>query len=102
MSVIVVATIKPLPEHRDDVIAAIKGTVARVHAEDGCELYSLNEAPDRLLMIEKWASQDALDVHLKAPALAALGPRLAGKVAGPPDIVVLQPVPAGEVAKGLV
>lgn len=35
MSVIVVATIKPLPEHRDDVIAAIKGTVARVHAEDG-------------------------------------------------------------------
>lgn len=53
-------------------------------------------------MIEKWASQDALDVHLKAPALAALGPRLAGKVAGPPDIVVLQPVPAGEAAKGQV
>ncbi len=102
MSVIVVATIRPLPEHRDEVIAAIKETVGQVHAEDGCELYSLNEAPDRLVMVEKWASQEALDTHLSAPALAALGPRLAGKVAGRPDIVVLQPVPAGEAAKGQV
>ncbi len=100
MPVIVLATIKPLPEHRDEVIAAMKETIALVHAEDGCELYSLNEALDRLMMIEKWASQQALDIHLKAPALAALGPRLAGKVAGPPEIVVLQPVPAGDLAKG--
>jgi quinol monooxygenase YgiN len=102
MPVIVLATVKPLPEHRDEVIAAIKEAIAQVHAEDGCELYSLNEAPDRLMMIEKWASQEALDAHLKAPALATLGPRLAGKVAGAPDIVVLHPVPAGDPDKGQV
>jgi quinol monooxygenase YgiN len=102
MPVVVVATIRPLPEHRDEVVAAIKETIALVHTEDGCELYSLNEAPDRLMMIEKWASREALDAHLKAANLAALGPRLAGKVAGPADIVVLQPAPAGDPAKGQV
>jgi quinol monooxygenase YgiN len=102
MSVVVVATILPLPEHRAEVIEVIKQTVGQVHAEDGCELYSLHEASDRLVMVEKWASQQALDTHAKGPNLAALGPRLAGKVAAAPEVIVLQPVPAGEPAKGSV
>lgn len=102
MSVVVVATIVPLPEHRAEVIAAIKETIEQVHTEGGCELYSLNEAPDRLIMIEKWASQEALDTHAKGPSLAALGPKLAGKVAGAPAVVVLQPVAAGDPVRGLV
>ena len=102
MPVVVVATILPLAEHRAAVIDAIKETIEQVHAEDGCELYSLNEAPDRLVMVEKWASQQALDAHVKGPNLAALGPKLAGKVTGAPEVVVLQPVPAGDPAKGAV
>jgi quinol monooxygenase YgiN len=102
MSVVVVATIVPLAEHRDEVIAAFKETIEQVHDEDGCELYALNEAPDRLIMIEKWASPEALRVHSTGAALAALNPRLAGKVAGRPEIIVLQQVPAGEGAKGAV
>jgi quinol monooxygenase YgiN len=102
MSVVVVATILPLPEHRDAVIAAFKETIERVHDEDGCELYSLNEAPDRLIMIEKWTSQEALTAHAKGPILAGLGPKLAGKVTGAPDVIVLQPVPAGDEVKGAV
>jgi quinol monooxygenase YgiN len=102
MSVVVVATIRPLPEHRAAVIEAIKETVGQVHAEDGCELYSLNEAPDRLIMVEKWVSQEALDIHARGPNLAALAPKLAGKVTAAPDVIVLQPVPAGDPAKGAV
>ena len=60
MSVVVVATIIPLPEHRDEVIAAIAETVAKVREEDGCELYALHQADDRLMMVEKWASPEAL------------------------------------------
>ena len=81
MSVVVVATIVPLADHRDEVIAAFTEAIEQVHGEDGCELYALHEAPDRLIMIEKWASRDALRVHSTAPALAAMGPKLAGKVA---------------------
>jgi quinol monooxygenase YgiN len=102
VSVIVVATILPLPEHRAAVIDAFTETIGQVHAEDGCELYSLNEAPDRLIMIEKWASQQALDAHSAGPNLAALGPKLAGKVAAAPEVIVLQAVPAGDTAKGAV
>ncbi len=100
MSVVVVATIKPLPEHRDEVIAVFTETIARVHAEDGCELYALQQAGDRLIMVEKWASQAALDAHSRGAALAGLNPRLAGKVAGPAEVIVLHPVPAGDPAKG--
>ena len=38
MSVIVIATIIPLPEYRDEVIAALTGTVAQVLKERGLEL----------------------------------------------------------------
>ena len=100
MSVVVVATIIPLPEYRDEVIAALTGTVAQVHEEDGCELYALHQAADRLVMIEKWASPEALRTHRKSAALAVLNPRLAGKLTGPAEVVVLQAVPAGDLAKG--
>jgi quinol monooxygenase YgiN len=100
MSVVVVATILPLPEHRDEVIAAIRSAVEQVHAESGCELYALHEAPDRLVMVEKWESADALAVHGKGAALAGLGRALAGKVAGASEVIRLQPLPAGDAAKG--
>jgi quinol monooxygenase YgiN len=100
MSVVVVATIVPKPEHRDEVIAAFRDTIEQVHDEDGCELYALHEAPDRLIMVEKWSSQEALGVHSKNANLAALNPKLAGKVAGPPEVIVLRSVPAGDAVKG--
>jgi len=100
MSVVVVATIVPLPEHREAVIAALTETIGQVHAEDGCELYSLNEAPDRLIMIEKWASQEALATHSRGANLAVLASKLAGKVTGAPEVIVLQQVPAGALGKG--
>jgi quinol monooxygenase YgiN len=100
VSVVVVATITPLPEYRDEVIAAYTATIPQVHAEDGCELYALNQAEDRLIMIEKWASSDALRTHGQGAALAVLRPQLKGKMAGPTEVTVLTAVPAGDSAKG--
>jgi quinol monooxygenase YgiN len=84
----------------DEVIATITETVARVHEEDGCELYALHQADDRLVMVEKWASADALRAHSQGAALAAQSPRLAGKLTGPAEVIVLQAAPAGDPAKG--
>jgi quinol monooxygenase YgiN len=100
VSVVVVATIIPLPEHRDEVIAAFTATIPQVHAEDGCELYALHQRKDRLVVIEKWASRDALGRHSKGAALAAMNPRLAGKITGPAEVIVLDAVPAGDAALG--
>jgi quinol monooxygenase YgiN len=102
MPVVVVATLTPLPEHRDPVRDALRVAVAAVHGEDGCELYALNEAPDRFIMVERWSSADALAAHGKGAAIAQLNQALDGLVAGPADVIVLDPVPAGDPAKGLV
>ncbi len=100
MSVVVVATVFPLPEHRAEVIAAYTETIPKVHAEEGCELYALNQAEDRLMMIEKWASREALGAHSQGAALAAMRSQLAGKIAGPAEVIVLDAVPAGDPGKG--
>jgi quinol monooxygenase YgiN len=100
VSVVVVATVFPQPEQREEVIAAYTEAIAKVHAEDGCELYALNQAEDRLMMIEKWASREALGAHNQGAALAELRSRLAGKIAGPAEVIVLEAVPAGDPGKG--
>lgn len=101
MSVIVVATIYPAPEHRAEVIAAFESAVARVNAEDaGCELYALHEGEDRLVMIEKWSSSDTLTAHGKGDAFAELSKQLDGKLTRDLDVQVLQPHPAGTEQQG--
>jgi quinol monooxygenase YgiN len=95
VSIVVVATIYPKPDQRDAVIKAFEEAIEAVHSEDGCELYALHTGTDRLVMIEKWSSESALDVHSKGPALKRLGAALDGRVAGPTDLQVLQIHPAG-------
>ncbi len=82
MSVVVVATAFPIPEHRAEVIAAFEATIAGVHDDPGCELYALHEGRDRLVMIEKYVSQEALAEHAKSATLADLRADLAGKLDG--------------------
>ena len=101
MPVIVVATIRPLPEHRDEVRAALAAAIPQVHGEEGCELYALNQKDDRFVMIERWASRAALQTHSTDSAgLQKLNAELKGKLEAPLDVLVLEPVPAGEPAKG--
>ena len=102
MSVVVVATITPLPEHIDAVREAILAAVPAVHAEPGCELYALHQGDGEFVMVERWADADALRVHGKADALTTLGAALAGKVVGPPEVKRLAPVPAGDATMGAV
>ena len=100
MSVVVVATAFPVPEHRAEVVAAFGAAIARVHDEAGVELYALHEGPDRLVMIEKYESEEARSEHLKGAALADLRAALEGKLRTGLDVQVLVPRPAGNPQKG--
>jgi quinol monooxygenase YgiN len=100
MSVVVLATAFPLPEHRAEVVAAFEAAVARVHDEPGVEKYALHEGPDRLVMIEKYQSAQARSEHTKGPALADLRSALQGKLSSDLDVQVLTPHPAGNAQKG--
>jgi quinol monooxygenase YgiN len=101
VSVVVVATITPQPEHAQAVRDAVLAAVPQVHTEEGCERYALHEARDgSLVMIEQWAGPEALAAHGKGEPFTELSQQLEGKLAGAPQLRVLTAVPTGDQAKG--
>ena len=78
----VVAIITANPGQREAVLQAFRANVPAVHAENGCIEYGATvdaEAgsiqtkfgPDTFVVIEKWASLDALKAHAASPHMAA-------------------------------
>jgi quinol monooxygenase YgiN len=79
----VLAVITTKPGQRAQVLEAFNANVPAVRAEVGCIEYgaaidSANPAPfqtqygaDTFVVIEKWASMDALKAHAAAPHMAA-------------------------------
>jgi quinol monooxygenase YgiN len=100
MSVVVVVTAFPAPRHRAEVITAVEAAITRVHDEPGVELYALHQGPDRLVMIEKYDSEQARSEHAKGAALTDLLSALDGKLSSGLDVQVLAPHPAGNAHKG--
>src|SRR5215471_6070839 len=100
MSVVVVVTAFPVPEHRAEVVAAFEAAIARVHGEPGVELYALHEGRDRLVMIEKYESEEVRSEHLRGAALADLRNALEDKLRTGLDAQVLVPHPAGTPQQG--
>jgi quinol monooxygenase YgiN len=89
MSVVVVVTALPIPEHRTDAIAAFETAINQVHKEPGVELHALHEGPDLLVMIEKYESAEARAEHSKGADLANLRSALQGKLSRPLDVQAL-------------
>ncbi|HME47992.1 putative quinol monooxygenase [Mycobacterium sp.] len=100
MPVVVVAAMTAKPESVDHVRDVCRRTVEAVQQEPGCELYALHEANGTFVFIEQWADEDALKTHSTAPAIGALFSGIGQHLDGAPDIKMLQPVPAGDPAKG--
>ena len=79
----VVAIITAKPGKRDDILKNFKANVPAVHAEKGCIEYGAtidNDGgpfakfgPDTFVVIEKWASLDALKAHAASPHMVAYG-----------------------------
>lgn len=97
---VIVATATPLPEHREALKEALLVAIAATHSEDGCELYALHENADTFVFVEQWTSAEAMAAHGRGEAFQGLSKEFKGKLAGPLDIVILEPVPAGDPAKG--
>jgi quinol monooxygenase YgiN len=100
MPITVVATMKAKPESVDAVRDACKKAIEAVHQEPGCDLYSLHESDGTFVFVEQWADENALKTHSTAPAVGALFGTVGEHLDGAPDIKMLQPVVAGDPAKG--
>ncbi|MEV7523120.1 putative quinol monooxygenase [Streptomyces sp. NPDC091371] len=74
---VVRASIKP--EQREHWLEVIRANAARTRAEEGCEGYQVAEdleAPNTFVIIEEWASLDAVYRHFRnefEALMAALG-----------------------------
>ena len=78
----VLAVITAKPGRRDDILAAFRANVPAVQAEDGCIEYGAAvdaegvgkfQTPfgaDSFVVVEKWASLDALKAHAASPHMA--------------------------------
>ncbi|MDR3202541.1 MAG: antibiotic biosynthesis monooxygenase, partial [Bifidobacteriaceae bacterium] len=93
MSVVVVATFRPKPGQHDAVHALLAAAQTDVFSEDGCELYALHEGADRFVLVEKWATPQALAAHGEAEALTRLAAAAAPLVDPAVDLVELSPIP---------
>ena len=95
----VVAKITAAPGKRDEVVDALKGVVAATEQEPGTLVYALNVEKDSdvIWFFELYTDEAALAAHGQSEAMKAAGPKLAGNLAGRPEIIQLTPV----VAKGL-
>jgi quinol monooxygenase YgiN len=87
-----------------DALAALGDLSVPTHAEEGCAAFALHTAagdPDHIVLIERWASREALDQHLATEHLAAFRSGGEDLWAGPAEITVLDPAPApaGDPAK---
>jgi quinol monooxygenase YgiN len=100
MPVVVVASLRAKPDSVETVRAACEKAIAEVHDEPGCQLYSLHRTGDTFVFIEQWSDADALAAHGTAPAVGALFTAIGDHLDGAPDIKMLEPLPAGDPAKG--
>jgi quinol monooxygenase YgiN len=100
--VVVVAEMKIAEGKREEALAALEVLCEETHAkDDGCLLYALQLDPNdenRVFMIEKWESIDALQTHGGADHIKAFG--ATGTLGGAPQVTVLKPANFGDSAKG--
>lgn len=102
--VVVVVLSRAKPGRGDDGLAAYSALAATTHDEDGCLAFALHRDPsdaERIVLIERWASREALDAHLTMPHLAEFRASTGDLWAEPATILVLDAVVSGDPAKGL-
>lgn len=104
MSIVhVIAVITAKPGRRAEVLEAFQANVPNVHAEEGCIEYvatvdaegagdvQTEFGEDTFVVVEKWASLDALKAHAAAPHMAAYAAKTRDLIANR-VIHVLSPV----------
>ncbi|MBA2349464.1 MAG: antibiotic biosynthesis monooxygenase [Solirubrobacterales bacterium] len=102
--VVVVATVEVKPGSEEAVQALLETVITHTHTEEGNISYALHrdfEQPGRFVMVERWASREALEEHFTKPYMAELFAALPEHVSAPPVIIRTEPVPLGGAAKGV-
>lgn len=88
----IVAIFHAKPGQEQALAAVLGACVAPSRAEAGCVSYVLHSDrldPARFVFIERWADQQAFDLHQKTPHFLALAAGVTDLVSGPADVMVI-------------
>jgi quinol monooxygenase YgiN len=94
----VVATLEAAPGLGAELAAVVAEFADTVRAEEGClryDLFRVRRSEDAFVMVERWASKEALLAHGTADHFVAMSTRLAALLREPPIVRVLDPVDVG-------
>lgn len=94
----VFATLKAQPGKGQELVDAFSSLYeGPIDAETGTEVHALHHAkedPDTVIFYELYSDDEALKVHSSGEALQAVFPKLAGLLAGRPELIQALPVNA--------
>lgn len=91
----VVATLRAREGRGDALVEVVRSGIATVRAEEGCLRYDLHRVrrdDEAFVMVERWASKDALRAHGESAHFQAMSAQLAELLAEAPVVRVLAPV----------
>jgi quinol monooxygenase YgiN len=81
---------------QEGVVAdALRELAGPSRAEAGCIRYDICRAKDdgtKLIVLEEWASQEALDAHMQTPHFKAFVERIASALADAPKLEFIEPL----------
>lgn len=87
--VVVTARLYPDSTQLDTAIAAVRGAVAAIRDEEGCEQYDPHLVDDgSILIIERWSSRAALAAHNTGAPVQVLRDGLRGITTAPATVTV--------------
>ena len=92
--VVVVATAKCKPGEQGRMRAVMSEVAATSNEEEGCLSYVVHADKndgDRLVVVERWASQEALDNHFRLPHTQKVAENI-DALAEPPQIYFCDPL----------
>ncbi len=102
--VTVIARFEAKPGREKEVRHALREAVRGTHTEPGCRLYALHRSEDNplgFMLVERWVSREALDLHFATPHFKTLGNRLFDLLTAPADVKIYLSLPEGEADKGI-
>ncbi|WP_353808278.1 putative quinol monooxygenase [Agromyces sp. SYSU T00194] len=89
--VTVVARLHPAAESLEQATAAVRTALAGIRAEDGCLQYDPHLADDgSFVIVERWASREALAAHNTGAPVQVLRDGLAGLTTAPADVTIAE------------
>lgn len=90
-----IARLVPAAGQGEALLQAVTAIVPTVLREPGCLFYNAHlslETPGVVVMYEVWASEDALQAHIKAPSFTDLSARLEQLLGAPLEVERLKRV----------